>query len=263
MRLIDPHLHTDRMKGKDVELISIAGVEGAVLPTPHLMPWGLSADTLIRMWDNFVGFQVCHSASMCIKLKVTLSVPFYGMTKEDQEKCLALLPKYLENENVVGMGEIGMDAGIPAEEELFRRQLRIAKEHGVPVICHCPTPLEPQTPVVTNKIIEVLKDEGIPKNMAVLDHTGVNTVKARVDSGYYVGLSLCYDKLHPEEAAEIVRDYPENRDQFLINSEFGWTADGYYSVPRAALAMRRLGLTRDVIEHVTWDNPTRLFGFKI
>jgi len=27
MRIIDPHLHVDRMKGKEVETISIAGVE--------------------------------------------------------------------------------------------------------------------------------------------------------------------------------------------------------------------------------------------
>ncbi len=263
MRMIDPHLHTDRMKGKDVELISIAGVEGAVLPTPHLMPWGLTSDTLIRMWDNFVNFQVCHSASMCIQLKVTLGVPFYGMTKQDQDICLKKLPEYLEHENVVGLGEIGMDAGIPAEEELFRTHLNIAKERGLPVIVHCPTPLEPQGPAVVDKIISVLRDEKFPVDKAVLDHTGRNTLEAKLKSGCYVGLSLCYDKLRPEDAAEIVRDYPDYRDQLLINSEFGWTADGYYSVPRAVLAMRRLGLKREEIEHVTWDNPSRLFGFHI
>ena len=58
MRLIDPHLHTDRMKGKEVELISIAGVEGGVLPTPHLTPWGLSAAHVGQLC-RFSGLSFC------------------------------------------------------------------------------------------------------------------------------------------------------------------------------------------------------------
>lgn len=263
MRIIDPHLHTDRMKGKDVELISIAGVEGGVLPTPHLSAWGLTADTLIRMWDNFVEFQVNHSASMKIKLKVTLGVPFYGMSKGDMDFCLKKLPEYLKHPNVIGLGEIGMDAGIEAEETLFRIHLNIAKEHNMPVIVHCPTPLEPQAPRVVDRIIQVIREEKFPMERAVLDHTGLNTLEAKLNSGAMVGLSLCYDKLKPEEAADIVSKYPSNRNQLLINSEFGWTADGYYSVPRACLAMRRIGLSRDVIEQVTFENPKKLFEFDL
>ena len=60
MRIIDPHLHTDRMKGKDLETLSVAGVEAAILPTPHLLPWIVSADTLFRMWDNFLDFQIIN-----------------------------------------------------------------------------------------------------------------------------------------------------------------------------------------------------------
>ena len=116
---------------------------------------------------------------------------------------------------------------------------------------------------VANQIIRVIKEETFPIEKAVLDHTGKNTLKARLESGAKVGLSLCYDKLRPEDAAEIIRDYPEYRDQLLINSEFGYSAEGYYSVPRACLAMRRLGLTRDVIEQITWENPKKLFDLTI
>ena len=263
MRIVDPHLHTDRMKGKEIETLAIAGVEGAILPTPHLMPWGLTSDTLIRMWDNFANFQVMHSKSLGITLRATLSVPFYGMSKKDMDECLKKLPEYLKHENVVGLGEIGMDAGMAAEEELFRIHLNMAKERNLPVIVHCPTPMEPQAVTVLDKIIRVIKEEKFQIEKAVLDHTGRNTLKARLDSGAKVGLSLCYDKLRPEDAAEIVRDYSEYRDQLLINSEFGYAAEGYYSVPRACLDMRRLGLKRDVIEQITWENPRKLFSLSI
>ena len=263
MRIIDPHLHIDRMKGKDAETLSIAGVEAGILPTPHLLQWMVSAETLFRMWRNFLDFEVNHSQSLGIEMRVTLGVPFYGLDTESMVECVKQLPKYLENKNVVGLGEIGMDAGIKDEEKLFRTHLAIAKEHNLPVIVHTPTPMEPQASKVTKQIINVIESEHFPMDRVILDHTGKSTLKTRLSSGAMVGLSLCYDKLRPEDAAEIAAENPEYRKQFLINSEFGYAGEGYFSVPRAVLSMRRLGLNRDVIEGITWNNPKNFFNLTI
>lgn len=263
MRIIDSHLHIDRMKGKDVETLSMAGVEAAILPTPHLLPWLVSAETLLRMWRNFLNFEVNHAKSLGIDIRITLSVPFYGLDTEAVQECLKQLPKYITSQNVVGIGEIGLDAGIEDEVKLFRAQLNIANEHGLPVIVHTPTPLEPQATTVLKQIIKVIKQENFPMAKVVLDHTGRNTLEERLNSGAVVGLSLCYDKLRPEDAAEIIYENADNRGRFLINSEFGYAGEGYFSVPRAVLSMRRLGLKREVIEKVTWDNPKRFFNLAI
>ena len=263
MRIIDPHLHIDRMKGKDVETLSIAGVEAGILPTPHLLPWLVSAETLFRMWRNFLEFEVNHSKSLGIDIRVTLGVPFYGLDSDSVRECLKKLPEYLCHENAVGLGEIGMDAGIKDEENLFRTHLAIAREHRLPVIVHTPTPLEPQAREVTAKIIRVIEEERFPMDRVILDHTGKATLKDRLNSGAMVGLSLCYDKLRPEDAAEIVAENPDYRKQLLINSEFGYAGEGYYSVPRAVLAMRRLGLRREIIEQITWDNPRTFFNLPV
>lgn len=263
MRIIDPHLHIDRMKGKDAETLSIAGVEAGILPTPHILQWMVSAETLFRMWRNFMEFEVKHSESLGIEIHVTLSVPFYGLDTESVAEALKQIPKYLEHPSVIGLGEIGMDAGISDEEKLFRSQLAIAKEHNKPVIVHTPTPMEPQAVEVCRKIIKVIESEHFPMDRVVLDHTGRNSLKDRLKSGAMVGLSLCYDKLRPEDAAEIVAENPDYRRQLFINSEFGYAGEGYFSVPRAVLAMRRLGLKRDVIEGITWDNPKKFFNLDI
>lgn len=263
MRMIDPHLHIDRMKGKEVETLSMAGVEGAVLPTPHILQWMVSAETLFRMWRMFLEFEVNHSESLGMTVFVTLGVPFYGLDTESIATALEKMPDYLDHPAVVGLGEIGMDAGIPDEEKLFRAQLNIAKEHQKPVIVHTPTPMEPQAREVFAQIVKVIESERFPLDRVIFDHTGRNTLKERLDTGAMVGLSLCYDKLRPEDAAEIVADYDDYRPQLLVNSEFGYSGEGYYSVPRSVLSMRRLGLKRDVIESVTWDNPKRFFDLSI
>src|SRR5450759_5168011 len=97
MRIIDPHLHIDRMKGKDAETLSIAGVEAGILPTPHILQWMVSAETLFRMWRNFMEFEVKHSESLGIEIHVTLSVPFYGLDTESVTEALKQMPKYLEH----------------------------------------------------------------------------------------------------------------------------------------------------------------------
>ncbi|MBW1766087.1 MAG: TatD family hydrolase, partial [Deltaproteobacteria bacterium] len=182
---------------------------------------------------------------------------------EAVEECLKRLPEYLKHENAVGLGEIGMDAGLEAEEILFRAHLNLAKENDMPIIVHTPTPLEPQAVEVLDNIIDIIKEEDFPIERTILDHTGRNTLPKRLESGAMVGLSLCYDKLRPEDAAEIVAEYPDKIDRLVVNSEFGYAGEGYFSVPRAVLSMRRLGLKRDVIERVTWDNPKKFFNLKI
>jgi hypothetical protein len=251
------------MKGKEVETISIAGVEAGIIPTPHLLPWLVSAETLMRMWRNYLDFQVNHTKSLGIDLRVALGVPFYGLETEAVKECLKQLPEYLVHENVVAMGEIGLDAGIEDEVKLFRIHLNIAKEHNLPIIVHTPTPMEPQAATVIKQIIKVIREQKFPMEKAVLDHTGLNTLRVRLDSGAKVGLSLCYDKLTPEEAAHIVAEHLDESDQLLLNSEFGYSGEGYYSVPRAVLAMRRIGLTRVQIEKITWDNPKKLFNLPV
>lgn len=116
---------------------------------------------------------------------------------------------------------------------------------------------------VEGQILKIIKQEGFPPEMSVLDHTGLSTLRTGLDSGAIVGLSIRYDKLNPEEAGRIVQQEHDRRDRLLMNSEFGWGGDGYFSVPRAVLAMRRMGLKREEIERVTWENPKRFFGLQI
>jgi len=263
MRVIDTHLHVDKMSIMDIQTLTIAGVEAAIVPTGHYLPLLTSADTLLMIWRNLSNFQVGVCKSLGLDIRVTLSVPFSGLSVEAAQACLKQLPKYLENENVVGIGEIGLDSGSEDELRLFRTQLNIAKEHNLPVIVHTATPFEPQAIPILDQVIKIIHEENFPIERVVLDHSGRNTLEARLDSGAMVGLGVCFDKLRPDDVAEIVLENPDKRDRFLINSELGYFGQGYFSVPRAVLSMRQLGLPREEIEKMTWDNPKRFFNLTV
>jgi len=253
----------DRVAGEDILRMAWGGVEVGIIPTPHLMSGLFSPETLIRLWEKTLGYMVQYTASMGINCFATLSVPFYGLTAEGYDECLKALPQYLKEDRVVGIGEIGLDNGNEHEVRLFKAQLAIAKEHNMPIIVHTPTPHEPQTPTVTSQIIDVLKDENFPMERAILDHTGKNTLDLRLNSGAVTGLSICYDKLTAEEAAEIVINNPAKRDVITLGSELGYGGAGHLSLVKVAWAMKMDGLEKEEIEKVTWDNPKRFFNLPV
>ena len=156
-----------------------------------------------------------------------------------------------------------LDSGSEDEVKLFKTQLNIAREHNLPIVVHTPTPKEPQVLPVVNQIIDVIKGENFPMERVVLDHAAQNTLDTRLNSGAVAGLSVCYDKNRPDDAAGIVIENPDKRDKLFINSELGYDQDGYFSVPRAVLAMRMSGLSTEEIEKVTWDNPKKFFNLPV
>ena len=260
MRIIDTHLHIDKMSLMDIQTLTIAGVEAAVVPTGHYLPLLTSADTLFMIWRNLSDYQVGVGKSLGLDVRVTLSVPFSGLSIEEAQEGLKQLPDYLENNNVVGVGEIGLDSGSEDEVRLFRAHLNIAKEQNLPVIVHTATPFEPQAISILDKVVKIVREEHFPIERVVLDHSGKNTLEARLNSGAMVGLGICFDKLRPDDVAEIALENPDKRARFLINSELGYYGQGYFSVPRAVLAMRQRGISRKEIEQMTWDNPIKFFN---
>ena len=260
MGFIDPHLHTDMIDDVKLEYLSMAGMEAAVIPSPHMFKGLFTAEAVFRLWRRFLDFEIKSAKSMGFEAFVTLGIPFYGLSLKDVEECLKELPEYLKHERVVGMGEIGLDVGIEDEVRLFRAQLNIAKEHNLPIIVHTPIRLAPQAPTVIKQIVNVIKEENFDLSRVVLDHTGESTLDYRLSTEAMVGLSVCHDKMPPEVAAEAVMKNPDKRDRLLINTELG---DSYFSVPRVIMALRMKGLKREEIEKVTWENPKRIFNLPV
>jgi predicted metal-dependent TIM-barrel fold hydrolase len=243
--------------------MAMGGVEAAVQPTPHALPWIVSGETLIRMWEDFLDYWVSYCDVRGVDLYTTLGVPFTGVDGEGTKECLKQLHKYVENKRVVGIGEIGLNQGTDNEMNLFKSQLNIAKEYNLPVVVHTPTPRESQAPEVVNQIIDIINTEGFPMEMVILDHTGISTLEIRLETKAMVALSVCYDKNTPDNAARIVQENPDKRDRLLINSELGYDREGYFSVPRAVLAMKLLKIDPNEIEKIVWNNPKNFFSLPL
>jgi len=258
MRHIDPHLHTALLDDGLLMKIALTGMEACVTPMLHSLNGINEADAVLSMWERFLGFELKRGGAIGYETFVSLSVPFYGLTPKGAEECLKRLPDYLKHERVVAVGEIGLDVGTDFEKWLFRSQLQLAKSHNLPVICHTPIRLAPQGPEIIPQIINIIREEDFPIDRVVLDHAGESTFDARMASGAKVGLSICFDKMPPESAANLILNNRDKLDKFIINSEVA-SGDGYFTIPMVALALRRAKVPYSEIYKLTYENPKAFF----
>lgn len=172
-----------------------------------------------------------------------LGIPVTGTTKKEAEEIYPTLKKHLEKPEVVALGEIGVESEREYEADKFQTQLEIAKEREIPIVCHSPVPRAKHKPKIVRKILSKIKEVGFDPGKIVIDHINEETIEPVLDAGVWGGISVCADKITPREAAKLSKKY-QNR-QILVDSEYGWGHEGYFSVPRAGLEMKMLGMKRD------------------
>jgi predicted metal-dependent TIM-barrel fold hydrolase len=263
MRFVDAHLHTDMIEDVQLQKLVMMGMEAAVVPSPHMFLGSQDADAVLQLWERFLTLEVNTAKTLGFEEFVSLSVPFFGVTRADAERCLDRLPDLLSHQRVVAMGEIGLDCGTDFEVWLFREHLRIARDHDLPVILHTPIRLAPQGPTITPRVLEIIREEGFPVEKCVFDHAGEETMEFRMTTGGMVGLSVCWDKMPPEAAARIVVERPEWRERLMVNSELGGQGNDYFMVPRVMLALRLMGLDKRTVDEVCYETPKAFFGLPI
>jgi predicted metal-dependent TIM-barrel fold hydrolase len=262
LRYIDPHLHTILLDDGQIMKIAMNGMEACVNPMLHSLKGIWEPDAVFRIWDRHLEFEIKRGGAIGYEAFTSLSVPMYGLSDKGADECLKRLPDFLKHERVVAMGEMGLDTGTEFEKRLFRTQIQIAKEHNLPIISHTPIRLAPQGPVIIPQVISILKEEKYPLDRVILDHAGESTFDMRMASGAKVGLSICFDKMPPEVAANLIIKNRDKLDKFIINSEVA-SGDGYFTIPMVALALRRAKFPYQEAYKVMYENPKAFFKLPI
>jgi predicted metal-dependent TIM-barrel fold hydrolase len=169
---------------------------------------------------------------------------------------LELLPRYLEKDGVLGIGEIGFDDLTKKEERFFAEQVELAKKERLPVLVHSPHRDKVKG---VERSIALLKESGFPLERALIDHNTEETVPLLIDTGCAMGFSIYPEtKMDEERMVQILQRYGTAR--MIINSAADWGKSDPLKVPKTALLMRRRGFSDEQIEQVVWHNPISFFA---
>lgn len=167
-----------------------------------------------------------------------------------------MLPRYLEKDGVVAVGEIGYDSMTPAEDHAFAQQLQLAVEHGLPAMVHTPHRDKLNG---TRRSLDVIRASGLAPDRVVIDHLNELTVGPVHESGAWMGFSIYPDtKMDPRRMVQILREY--GTDRIMINSAADWGRSDPLSTVRTGEAMLAAGFDADAVDRVLWRNPREFFG---
>ncbi|GLW66330.1 TatD family hydrolase [Actinomadura rubrobrunea] len=256
MRIFDPHIHMTSRTTDDYERMYEAGVRALVEPAFWLGQPRTSVGSFVDYFDGLVGWEPFRAAQFGIRHHCTMAL---NPKEANDPRCrpvLELLPRYLEKDGVVAVGEVGYDSMTPEEDEVFAQQLALALEHDLPVLVHTPHRDKAEG---TRRSLDVVRESGLPPERVVLDHLNEVTVKMVAESGCWMGFSIYPDtKMDEDRMVAILREYGTER--MLVNSAADWGRSDPLKTRRTGDAMLAAGFTEDDVDRVLWRNPVEFYG---
>jgi hypothetical protein len=257
MRYFDPHIHMLSRTTDDYEKMAAAGIVGVIEPAFWQGQPRTSVGTFIDYFDSMIGwerfrasqFGVRHYCTMGLNPKEANNVPL-------AEEVMKVLPRYLEKDGVVGVGEIGYDDITEAEERFFAGQLELAKAHGLPVLIHTPHRDKKRG---TERTLALLREVGFPEERAVVDHLNEVTLPMVLETGCWRGHSVYpFTKMSEERMVALLKQY--GTEKMIVNSAADWGRSDPLKVPKTGEAMLAAGFSEAEVERVLFYNPIELFA---
>jgi predicted metal-dependent TIM-barrel fold hydrolase len=256
MEIIDPHMHMVSRSADDYRRARRAGVECCIEPAFWSGTDKQHAGSFFDYFEQIIDFETDRAeraAGMDHYVTIGLE-PKEANDREMAEEVLDRVPEYLDRENVVGVGEIGFDQGTDDEEWALREQLRMAEERELPVIIHTP---HTDKPAGTERIIEIIEDEGVTQERIVIDHNTPETIETSLTTDCWVGFTLYPGKIADEKAIDLLEEH--GTDKMLFNSAADWDPSDPLAVPKARDRMLDRGWPREDVKKVVFDNPYEFF----
>ena len=259
MRYIEPHGHMVSRVTDDYETMVMAGCRAVCEPAFWA---GFDRSGVQGFYDYFcqitdyepkraAKFQLPHFCWLCINPKES----------EDMvlgEEVLSIIPHFLQRENVLGIGEIGLNKNTRNELKVLERHIDLAARHDQMILVHTPH-LEDKLKG-TRLIVDALRaDRRVRPERVIIDHVEEHTIQLVLDAGFWAGITLYPEsKTTPPRAIDMYELY--GGQNLWLNSACDWGRSDPLAVPKTALEMRRRGHSEETIDRLIFENPRRFLS---
>jgi hypothetical protein len=190
-------------------------------------------------------YGINHHCWLCINPKEAEDVGF-------AREVISIIPQFIDCENVLGIGEIGLNKNSKNELIILEEQLALAERTNQLVLVHTPH-LEDKLKG-TNIIMDAIENTSLDPNRVLIDHVEEHTVRAVLDRGFWAGMTLYPDsKCTPQRAADIIEMHGTER--LWINSAGDWGPSDPLAVPKCRLELASRGHSQELINTISYNNP--------
>lgn len=258
MRFIDPTIYLSRRSPAELDLMATAGIVGALEPITWLGTGRRYAETYIDDYERLTGPEARRANQHGIGYGVAVGVtPQEANNFAVAQTVIEAMPRFIKNQdNVVAIGEVGLERGTGAEEEIFRRQVRLAKEAGLPLVVQLPTHDRRE---IAYRTLTLLSEESMPSHAVVVNGVTDETLPFIREYGSWYGLTIDrHTHVSPERAVHLLQNH--GLEGAMIHSAAGRVLGDPLAVPRTAKLMYEAGFSNDEISKLAFHNPKWFFS---
>lgn len=256
MRILDPHIHMTSRTTDDYEAMHAVGVRAVVEPAFWLGQPRTTLGSFTDYFDSLVGWEPFRAAQFGIRHFATIGLNPKEANDPRCTEVLDVLPRYLEKDGVVAVGELGYDSMTAEEDQAFSAQLELAVRHRLPALVHTP---HRDKAAGTRRTLDVVRESGIEPGRVAVDHLNEVTVHDVADSGSWMGFSIYPDtKMDEQRMVAILQDV--GLERVLVNSAADWGRSDPLKTWRTGQAMLAAGFDDDAVDRVLWRNPVEFYG---
>ncbi|XXU37942.1 TatD family hydrolase [Sorangium sp. So ce1000] len=257
LKLFDPHIHMTSRTTDDYQAMAAAGVVAVLEPAFWLGQPRTHVGTFEDYFTSLLGWERFRASQFGIRHLCTLGLnPKEANNPRVAQGVIDLLPRYLDKEGVVAVGEIGFDDMTPEEEKVFAQQVELAREHDLPILVHTPHRDKKRG---TERTLALVRELRFPEERVLVDHNNEETLPLVLATGCWAGHSIYPNtKMDEERMVSLVKTYGAER--ILINSAADWGVSDPLKVPKTAARMRESGIADEAIERIVWKNPLAFFS---
>ncbi len=258
MQIIQPHYHGIARTAQDYERMAMSGVVAVAEPAFWAGFDRRYPETFIDYFHQISEFEPTRAADYGIRHFCWVAVnPKEAENPELSQAVFEKMPEFLDAPTVLGIGEIGFHLTTKNEEAAFEAQVEMALKYDQLILIH--------TPHLGDKVrgakrtLEVLAGMNVKPERVWIDHVEEHTVRAPLEAGYWVGMTLYpITKCTPKRAVDIIEMY--GRERILVNSSADWGPSDPFTLQECILEYRRRGYSlQDAIE-IFHNNPARFLG---
>lgn len=208
LTLVDSHTHIDMSQFDEDRDAVVARAREA----------GVAEMLVIGELDDELGREALHRA---LRVAESLGFPCSGGIHPHQarladQKLYDELRGLAREGRIAAIGEVGLDfhydySPRPVQREVFRRQVRLARELGLPVIVH--------TREADEETAEILESEAARESGGVIHcfTGGADLARRALDLGFYISFSGIVAFPRSETIQEVARTIP--LDRLLVETD--------------------------------------------
>jgi uncharacterized protein len=259
MYYLDPHIHMVSRTTDDYETLAKMGCVAVSEPAFWAGFDRGSAESFRDYFRQLTQFERSRAQQYCVQHYTWLCIN----AKEAENVTLSrevirLIPEFLDQPGVLGIGEIGLNKNTRNESIIFLEHVDLAVEYDQQILIHTPHLADKYQG--TRMILDMLcGDSRLQRQRVLVDHVEEHTVRPVLEAGFWAGMTLYpVSKCTPARAVDIVEIY--GPDRLLVNSAGDWGPSKPTAVPDFILEMRRRGHPESLIRRVVYENPLEFFS---